>query len=299
MSRPRKDGVDYFPFDVDFFSDDKIRSLKARHGCEGVTVYLYFLCEIYRQKGYYIEFGEDTDYIIAAELGISFEKFKEIRTFLLDRSLFDSPLFKTRKIITSKGVQRRYQQAIKSRALKKTVAVSCELWLLSEEETEAFIEVRSSGFSGNNPDKSEIYATKQSKEKHSKEKESTAQQSTEEECAAAPSNAEIAFSAIKKPSIRDQIQLNRLKEQYGERALLFAINDAANKGGKSIEYVAKILEDINQPKKQPAPQESSFDESPYNESGYAYKRTYDIKEMEDFFWNEDLEDIKKLQHSSA
>ena len=40
MSRPPKAGIDYFPLDVDFFTDKKIRILKARYGADGIAIYL-------------------------------------------------------------------------------------------------------------------------------------------------------------------------------------------------------------------------------------------------------------------
>ena len=32
MARPRKQGIDYFPFDVDFFEDDKVALIEAEFG---------------------------------------------------------------------------------------------------------------------------------------------------------------------------------------------------------------------------------------------------------------------------
>ena len=58
MARPIKDGVMYFPFDTDFFQDDKIRMVKAEFGIKSVTVILYILCEIYRKNGYFIKWDK-------------------------------------------------------------------------------------------------------------------------------------------------------------------------------------------------------------------------------------------------
>ena len=43
MPRPQKEGLDYFPLDVTFFSDPKIKILKARYGVDGIAVYIYLL----------------------------------------------------------------------------------------------------------------------------------------------------------------------------------------------------------------------------------------------------------------
>ena len=36
MARPNKEGLDYFPFDVDFFSDEKIGSISGEFGIKDV-----------------------------------------------------------------------------------------------------------------------------------------------------------------------------------------------------------------------------------------------------------------------
>ena len=68
MPRPQKAGIDYFPLDVNFFADKKVKILKARYGADGVAIYLYLLCEIYR-AGYYIKFDDDALFITSDDLG--------------------------------------------------------------------------------------------------------------------------------------------------------------------------------------------------------------------------------------
>lgn len=176
MARPRKRGIEYFPFDVDFFSDKKIRILKSRFGADGITIYLYLICEIYR-NGYYIQLDEDYEYIIADDLGMSNEKVKQVLKFLLERSLLDSTLFQSDTIITSQGIQRRFQSAVKTRGLKSEIEVEEKYWLLSEQETQPFIKCthnsdnseNNDSYSENNSDNSENNDTKKSKVKESKE----------------------------------------------------------------------------------------------------------------------------------
>ena len=54
MARPLKKGLGYFPLDTDLYSDRKIQRLLRKYGCKGICIYLAILCEIYREKGYYI-----------------------------------------------------------------------------------------------------------------------------------------------------------------------------------------------------------------------------------------------------
>ena len=167
MARPRKRGIEYFPFDVDFFSDKKIRILKSRFGADGIAIYLYLLCEVYK-NGYFIQIDEDYEYIIADDLSMSNEKVKQVLKFLLERSLLDSKLFQSDTIITSRGIQCRFQEAIKTRASKSDIEVESKYWLLSDSETQPFIKfTHNYDYSEKNPSYSEKNNTKESKGKES------------------------------------------------------------------------------------------------------------------------------------
>ena len=153
MARRKQEGNRFFRLDVDFFSDKKVKILKARYGADGVTLYLYILCEIYK-AGYYLKIDEDFEFIVSDDLSMDSNKVKQVLNFLLERSLFDNTLFQSDKDLTSAGIQRRYQAMVKARALKNPITVE-GFWLLSEEETETFIKVNPSlNNSENNPDNS-------------------------------------------------------------------------------------------------------------------------------------------------
>jgi len=175
MPRPQKDGLDYFPLDVTFFSDPKIKILKARYGVDGIAVYIYLLCEVYR-SGYYLRLNEDSVYVISDDLKMSAEKVMQVLNFLLERSLFDNTLFQSDKVLTSAGIQKRFQLAVKERAKKNPVHVG-GFWLLKPENTEPFIKVNPSlsnsrnneDNSGKNEDNSREKSLKERKVKESKE----------------------------------------------------------------------------------------------------------------------------------
>lgn len=169
MARPRKDGLDYFPLDADFFEDEKIRILKARYGADGIILYIYLLCRIYKH-GYYMKVNEDFEYLISDDLKMSPDKVKQVLTFLLSRSLFDNTLFQSDAVLTSAGIQRRFQLAVKERAKKNPIQAG-RYWLLKEAETEPFIRcTQFEGFSqknnnnsGKNKDNSREQSLKESK----------------------------------------------------------------------------------------------------------------------------------------
>lgn len=139
MARQKKQGIDYFSLDCDFFSDRKIKILKSRYGADGITIFIYLLCEIYR-NGYYIIVDDDFYYIVSDDLNMNSDKVKQVLTFLLERSMFDKQLFRSDAVLTSAGIQKRFQLAVKTRAKKNPIKVD-RFWLLNEEETEPFIKV--------------------------------------------------------------------------------------------------------------------------------------------------------------
>lgn len=190
MARPVKDGLDYFPKNTEFYHDPKIRALIGRFGSDGAVLYDYILCEAYGRKGYYIEIDDFFVDIIAADLKMSPEKIGLILDYLLNKSmLLDGTLFKAVKVLTSHGIQARYQEAVRGRAQKRGISVDGKLWLLEEAETEGFIQVRQvDNYSENNNSKSQNNtgfsleeSPKEKKEKEKKEKH------------AAPSGAEEDF----------------------------------------------------------------------------------------------------------
>ena len=151
MARPRKENLDYFPLDADFFTDTKIKILKAKYGADGIAVYLYILCEIYHDKGYYVECDEDFVLVMSDYFHFSEGKTMQILNYLFNRSLLECILVESVKVITAKSVQRRYQAAKKASIKKekgifaRDVIVDERIWLLKKEETESPIKVQPFG----------------------------------------------------------------------------------------------------------------------------------------------------------
>lgn len=183
MARPIKKGLDYFPLDVNFFSNKKIKVLKSRFGADGVVIYLYILCEAYKENGYYAKNDDDFVDVVADDLNMSGEKVGQVINFLCGRSLLDSKLFVSDKVLTSHGIQTRFQSAIKSRAAKVATEVKGKYWVLSKNETLPYVKVtQNPNYSENNPSYSEKnphYSEKNST-KESKEKKSIVNKSKEE-----------------------------------------------------------------------------------------------------------------------
>ncbi len=108
MGRNRKVGLDYFPIDVDFFQDIRIRKLIKYQGGKAVTVYALLLCIIYKQ-GYYMRWDEELPFIISEQTGFEEAYIQEVFKCCLIVGLFSKELYDSDKVITSKGIQERYK----------------------------------------------------------------------------------------------------------------------------------------------------------------------------------------------
>lgn len=116
MARPKKSGLDYFPFDVDFFDDEKIVAIAGEFGIKGEITAIKLLCAIYR-NGYFIEWSEMMQMKMLKSLpGISIELLNSIVARLVKWGFFDEMLFSSTSVLSSRGIQSRYFQAINRRA---------------------------------------------------------------------------------------------------------------------------------------------------------------------------------------
>ena len=138
MARPQQDGLLYFSLDTDFFfADKRICSLRVRYGADGVLFYIYILTEVYR-NGYYLKWDDDAIDGAIVTLNLKEGLIKQVVAFLVGRSLLvQRTLANSDTVLTSPGIQKRYQEAAKT--FRRDVIVDSEIWLLEKEETATFI----------------------------------------------------------------------------------------------------------------------------------------------------------------
>lgn len=131
VGRKIKKGLDYFQIDTHIFSDIKIRKLIKYANPNAVSIYICLLAMIYKD-GYYIKWDEDMPFIVSEETGINEEEIKQTLTILLKVSLFSEALFQEYQILTSKGIQERYQRI---NIISKRKSNVTEFSLIGSEET--------------------------------------------------------------------------------------------------------------------------------------------------------------------
>ena len=106
--RPTKQGIDYFPMDVGFFTDVKIGKISRACGSQSTSILICLLCNIYKDEGYYILWDEDLPFVIADTVGVSEGAVKEVLIKSLQVGFFDQELYEKYKILTSSGIQKRF-----------------------------------------------------------------------------------------------------------------------------------------------------------------------------------------------
>lgn len=107
MARIAKSGLEYFPFDIDFFQDIRIRKLIKRQGGKAITVYALLLCLIYK-NGYYMQWDEELPFIGSEMSGYDEAYVAEVIKTCLSLGLFNKELFDNEQVLTSKSIQIRY-----------------------------------------------------------------------------------------------------------------------------------------------------------------------------------------------
>jgi hypothetical protein len=120
MANRTKSGLDYFPMDVNFFSDIKCRKLLKKYGSGGITLYIYLICRIY-EDGYYLEIDDDLIFFTSESLKLDEFFVKEMLNFMFKIGFFDEFLAQKNNILTSKGIQNRYSEIAKIARRKKVI----------------------------------------------------------------------------------------------------------------------------------------------------------------------------------
>lgn len=231
MARPTKKGLDYFPLDVDFLSDLKVRRIIKACGKEAVHILVALLANIYRDEGYYVLWDDDLAFLVADEVGTKEGTVEELVKKAVQVKFFDKDIFDKYSVLTSKGIQNRYILATKER---KKVELEYK-YLLTNEVNRSNISINGRNNSvnqGNN---------QQSKEKESKEKE------IKEDATASESASLETFQKLWLfPNVVQVDDLLNLVDIYGDELVNAAIKLAGSKDvpkNRAISFLTASLQE--------------------------------------------------------
>lgn len=162
MARPAKQGMDYFPMDVDLDQDDKLQMIIGEFGIKGELIYTKLLGWIYKHNGYFTPWGEVEQLKFAKRVsyigGAPVNLINDVVARCIKWGLFDESVFVSLQILTSVRIQKTWLDATRKR---KDREIDNKIWLievndgLKAEETQKTAEV--------------IHKEKESKVKESKE----------------------------------------------------------------------------------------------------------------------------------
>ena len=158
-----KSGLDYFPLNVDL--DEKFELIEAEFGLTGFAVVVKLLQRIYGGQGYYCEWTDEVALLFARKIGAGAGVVSEIVEASIRRGIFDRTLYEKYAVLTSRGIQKRYFEAVSRR---KSVEVKERYLLIPHASKKSDVDIlgENADIFEENDDISE-----QSKEEKRKEKE--------------------------------------------------------------------------------------------------------------------------------
>lgn len=231
MARPTKQGLDYFPLDVGFLRDSKIRRM-MRANAQSIPVLVSLLCTIYRDDGFYMRWTEDQPFLVADEVGISEGAVTEIAQKAIQVDFFDSDIFNKYRILTSRGIQKRF---FSSTSRKKEVLVPREILLVDVSACNnlVFVDINSVNVR-NNP---------QSKVKERKVKESKNTGRRVRAIATVPETVLEECRSFLGGDVNSThfAELSHLVELHGEGRVIEAMRIAEKRGTRRLAYAEGIL----------------------------------------------------------
>lgn len=110
-----KSGLEYFPLDVCL--DEKFELIEAEFGLTGFAVVVKLLQRIYGQQGYYCEWTKEVALLFGRQCGFApgDNAVSEIVSAAVRRGIFDKRLYDRYRVLTSRGIQMRYLEAVSRR----------------------------------------------------------------------------------------------------------------------------------------------------------------------------------------
>ena len=244
MARPTKQGLDYFPLDCYFLDDIKIRKILKSNGAGAIGALVDLLGNIYRDEGYYMRWDDDICFLVADKVGTSEASVQEIVIKAVQVDLFDKKMFDEYQILTSKGIQKRFFEAVKRR---QEVNIILEYILLENINDYSNIKKESltqlNGVNVNNNSQN-VYSNEQSKVKESKVKKSKVNNHDEQaDDQGTTLQSVILFwqENIGMASSHEQENLIHWCEDLNPDLVLEAIKRAIEQGKPRYSYVNGIL----------------------------------------------------------
>ena len=221
MARPMKQGLDYFPLDVNH--DDKMKMIEAKYEVAGFGIVIKMWQIIY-DNGYFIKWTERELLLYKNRINADINLINDVINECLKWDIFNKEMFDKYKILTSSGIQKRYVEAIKRR---KEITIEESYWLIDVPDISGVAVFYSSLEVNADINSINDDISTQSKVKESKVKKTISKKHQDVECLLLGSVGNVKLT---------QEQYDKLKKEYPndvEDIIEFLSLHIAEKGDKS------------------------------------------------------------------
>ena len=241
MARPKAKGVEYFPLDVGFLSDLKIRKIMLSCGASSIAVLIYIFAAIYRDEGYFMNVKDDDIALIALDTNLDTDYVKNVINRACEVGLFSFRIYDNFRVLTSEGIQNRY---LKITERRKSVKINADINLVNVDMmyTETMVNVAETIVNvAETP--VNVYKSTQSKVKESKVKvkESKVKKSKEKNTVIQNDVFSTWLNTFGDISSFIKETLETLTDEYGPEQVVEAIEITHDRGKTSIKYVEGVL----------------------------------------------------------
>lgn len=219
MSRKPKSGLDYFPLDT--VLDTKFDLIEAEFGLIGFAVIVRLYQKIYGEFGYYCEWTREVALLFSQKMGEGYNVVSEIVSAAIKRGIFNGDLFEKYSILTSKGIQERFFEAVSRR---KRIEVDDRYLLVKLAQKQEYVYINLINVDRNSKN---VDRNKQSKVKESKVYYSDI--------------IRYYTEKLGKPDEQAVKKLQKWSSLVAEDMIMYAIDEAATKGVYKYGYVDAVL----------------------------------------------------------
>lgn len=224
-------GINYFPLNVHL--DDKFELIEAEFGLKGFAIVVKLFQKIYGQQGYYCEWTEDVALLFGKNVGLGGDAVSEIVRAAIKRGIFDSELYDKYQILTSRGIQERYFEAVSRR---KEVEVRKEYLLIKVDQIYKNVRILNENV---NISSKNVNISEQKKVEESKAKEKKVE---EKKLPRLPARIVKIYESNIAPLTPITLRgLDDWLNDMSEGVVIYAIEEAVKNNKRNYGYIEAIL----------------------------------------------------------
>ena len=118
-------GIQYYPISVVLFDEIYMGLIEAKFGMKGIAIAMKLLCKIYKENGYYLQWGEEQCTLFTNKAGkdVNEEEMQGIVDILVEKGFFDKESYEKHQVLTSIEIQKVWLEATKRRKRGETASL--------------------------------------------------------------------------------------------------------------------------------------------------------------------------------